>query len=113
MRMLVNASDLKVISVDGQDKFETSKTADGLIRLVDDKPVYALRNVIVKFRDENGSFDSVQNASVKLFRKPNHNFGELETLQFDGCVRVTPYVNGNNRLGLSIMADGIKEAPAK
>lgn len=110
MRINVNPADLKVISVDGQEEYESLKDRDGQLRLTDDKPVFALRNVVVKFRAEDGSFESVQNASVKLFRAPNHPLGELEILQLDGRVRVTPYVNGQNRLTLSIVADGIKEA---
>lgn len=110
MRINVNPADLKVISVDGQEDYESLKDRDGQLRLTDDKPVFALRNVVVKFRAEDGSFESVQNASVKLFRAPNHALGELEILQLDGRVRVTPYVNGQNRLALSIVADGIKEA---
>lgn len=109
MRMFINPADVKVVSVDGQKEFEPSKDNDGQLRLVDDKPVHQLRGVVVKFRAEDGTFSSVQNVSVKLFRAPSRPLGELEVVQLDGRVRVTPYVNGQNRLGLSITADGIKE----
>lgn len=110
MKMYINPADVKVVSTDGQDDFEPAKDANGQLRLVDDKPVFQLRRVIVKFRGEDGKFESAQNVSVKVFRAPTHSLGELEVVQLDGRVRVTPYVNGQNRLGLSITADGIKEA---
>ncbi|PJM78549.1 hypothetical protein [Bifidobacterium scaligerum] len=110
MRIFVNPADVKIVVLDGQKEFEPSKDASGQLRLTDDKPVYALRNIAVKFRGEDGGYELVQNASVKLFRAPSRQLGELEIVQLDGRVRVTPYVNGQNRIGLSIMADGIKEA---
>lgn len=49
-------------------------------------------------------------ASVKVFDKPTFPLEYLEAVQFKGNVRLTHYVTGNGRLGLSIIADGIVPA---
>lgn len=109
MKMFINPADVKIVSLDGQSDFEPSKDADGQLRLTDDKPVFMLRDIAVKFRNEDGGFELVKNVSVKLFKAPSRALNELEVVALDGRVRVTPYVNGQNRLGLSITADGVKE----
>lgn len=50
--------------------------------------------------------------SIKVFEKPDFELEYLTEVQFKGNVRLTHYVTNNNRLGLSIVADGIAPAGA-
>lgn len=51
-------------------------------------------------------------ANIKVFEKPDFELEYLTEVQFKGNVRLTHYVTNNNRLGLSIVADGIAPAGA-
>lgn len=50
--------------------------------------------------------------SIKVFEKPTFELEYLTEVEFKGNVRLTHYVTNNNRLGLSIVADGIAPAGA-
>lgn len=50
--------------------------------------------------------------SIKVFEKPDFELEYLTEVAFKGNVRLTHYVTSNNRLGLSIVADGIAPAGA-
>lgn len=50
--------------------------------------------------------------SIKVFEKPDFELEYLTEVHFKGNVRLTHYVTNNNRLGLSIVADGIAPAGA-
>lgn len=50
--------------------------------------------------------------SIKVFEKPDFELEYLTEVAFKGNVRLTHYVTNNNRLGLSIVADGITPAGA-
>ena len=50
--------------------------------------------------------------SIKVFEKPDFELEYLTEVAFKGNVRLTHYVTNNNRLGLSIVADGIAPAGA-
>lgn len=50
--------------------------------------------------------------AIKVFEKPDFELEYLTEVQFKGNVRLTHYVTNNNRLGLSIVADGIAPAGA-
>lgn len=50
--------------------------------------------------------------SIKVFEKPDFELEYLTEVAFKGNVRLTHYVANNNRLGLSIVADGIAPAGA-
>ena len=51
-------------------------------------------------------------ANIKVFEKPDFELEYLTEVHFKGNVRLTHYVANNNRLGLSIVADGIAPAGA-
>ena len=51
-------------------------------------------------------------ANIKVFEKPDFELEYLTEVAFKGNVRLTHYVTNNNRLGLSIVADGIAPAGA-
>lgn len=51
-------------------------------------------------------------ANIKVFEKPDFELEYLTEVAFKGNVRLTHYVANNNRLGLSIVADGIAPAGA-
>ena len=51
-------------------------------------------------------------ANIKVFEKPDFELEYLTEVAFKGNVRLTHYVTNNNRLGLSIVADGITPAGA-
>lgn len=50
--------------------------------------------------------------SIKVFEKPDFELEYLTEVHFKGNVRLTHYVTNTNRLGLSIVADGITPAGA-
>lgn len=50
--------------------------------------------------------------AIKVFEKPDFELEYLTEVVFKGNVRLTHYVTNNNRLGLSIVADGIAPAGA-
>lgn len=50
--------------------------------------------------------------SIKVFEKPDFELEYLTEVAFKGNVRLTHYVTNTNRLGLSIVADGIAPAGA-
>lgn len=51
-------------------------------------------------------------ANIKVFEKPAFELEYLTEVEFKGNVRLTHYVTSTNRLGLSIVADGIAPAGA-
>lgn len=70
------------------------------------KPYYVVE---VSARVEGKREKSI--TSIKVFEKPAFELEYLEEIQFKGNVRLTHYVISNtNRLGLSIVADGIVPA---
>lgn len=79
---------------------------DGSTKLVDDVPVYRV-SLAVSDREADRE---VQNVSVKLKNKPNGKIGKQFDVKLAGMVAITPYVTSANRLGLSIVADGIEQA---
>ena len=71
------------------------------------KPYYVVE---VSARVEGKRDKSI--ANIKVFEKPDFELEYLTEVQFKGNVRLTHYVTNNNRLGLSIVADGIAPAGA-
>ena len=71
------------------------------------KPYYVVE---VSARVEGKRDKSI--ANIKVFEKPDFELEYLTEVVFKGNVRLTHYVTNNNRLGLSIVADGIAPAGA-
>lgn len=71
------------------------------------KPFYTVE---VSARIEGKRDKSI--TAIKVFEKPDFELEYLTEVQFKGNVRLTHYVTNNNRLGLSIVADGIAPAGA-
>lgn len=71
------------------------------------KPYYVVE---VSARVEGKRDKSI--TSIKVFEKPDFELEYLTEVAFKGNVRLTHYVTNNNRLGLSIVADGIAPAGA-
>lgn len=71
------------------------------------KPYYTVE---VSARIEGKRDKSI--TAIKVFEKPDFELEYLTEVQFKGNVRLTHYVTNNNRLGLSIVADGIAPAGA-
>lgn len=71
------------------------------------KPYYTVE---VSARVEGKRDKSI--ANIKVFEKPDFELEYLTEVVFKGNVRLTHYVTNNNRLGLSIVADGIAPAGA-
>ena len=71
------------------------------------KPYYTVE---VSARIEGKRDKSI--TAIKVFEKPDFELEYLTEVVFKGNVRLTHYVTNNNRLGLSIVADGIAPAGA-
>lgn len=72
-----------------------------------DKPYYVVE---VSARVEGKRDKNI--TSIKVFEKPDFELEYLTEVAFKGNVRLTHYVTNTNRLGLSIVADGIAPAGA-
>ena len=75
------------------------------LKLVDGKPVYRVR-VVASDRESGREMDAV---SLKIKNKPAAKIGRTFDLKLAGAVTVTPYVTSANRLGWSLVADGLVE----
>lgn len=77
---------------------------DGQPRLVDGKPVYPLRGVIVKIAGQ-----TVEGATVKVRQVPAAVVPELTRANLKGDIRVTPWLPDNGRrIRYSVIADAIE-----
>lgn len=76
------------------------------LKLVDGKPVYRVRVVAT----EKETKRELSDVSLKVKNKPSAKIGRTFDLKLAGQVVVTPYVTSTNRLGFSIVADGLAEA---
>lgn len=77
---------------------------DGNPRLMDGKPVYPLRGVVVKV-----SGQTVEGASVKIRQIPSAVVPELTRATLKGDIRITPWLPDNGRrIRYSILADTIE-----
>lgn len=77
---------------------------DGNPRLVDGKPTYPLRGVVVKIAGQ-----TVEGASVKVRQIPSAVVPELTRTNLKGDVQVTPWLPDNGRrIRYSIIADAIE-----
>lgn len=92
---------------DDQEAAVTTDFQTGEVRLDKQtgKPFYSVE---VSARVEGKRDKSI--TKVKVLEKPDFELEYLTEVVFKGNVRLTHYVTNNNRLGLSIVADGI--APA-
>lgn len=75
------------------------------LKLVDGKPVFRVR-VTALDRESGREMDAV---SLRIKSKPQAKIGRTFDLKLAGQVTVTPYVTSANRLGWSIVADGLAE----
>lgn len=79
---------------------------NGNSRLVDGKPTYPLRGVVVKIDGQ-----TVEGASVKVRQVPSAVVPELIRATLKGDVRITPWLpDGGRRIRYSILADAIEMA---
>lgn len=77
---------------------------DGNPRLVDGKPVFPLRGVVVKVDGQ-----TVEGATVKVRQVPSGTVPELTRANLTGDVRITPWLPDNGRrIRYSILADGVE-----
>lgn len=77
---------------------------DGNPRLVDGKPVYPLRGVVVKVDGQ-----TVEGATVKVRQVPSGTVPELTRANLKGDIRITPWLpDGGRRIRYSILADTIE-----
>lgn len=76
------------------------------LKLVDGKPVYRIRVTAI----DKESHRELSDVSLKVKAKPAGKIGRTFDLRLAGTVVVTPYVTSSNRLGFSIVADGLVEA---
>lgn len=75
---------------------------DGTLRLVDGKPVYPLRNTVI--RDSDGN--TVRASSVKVHTLPTATIDALTPLRCINC-RITPWLDGR-QIALSVVADHVE-----
>lgn len=94
---------------DDQEAAVTTDFQTGEVRLDKQtgKPFYTVE---VSARIEGKRDKSI--TAIKVFEKPDFELEYLTEVVFKGNVRLTHYVTNNNRLGLSIVADGIAPAGA-
>jgi len=94
---------------DDQEAALTTDFQTGEVRLDKQtgKPFYTVE---VSARIEGKRDKSI--TAIKVFEKPDFELEYLTEVVFKGNVRLTHYVTNNNRLGLSIVADGIAPAGA-
>ncbi|KFI56342.1 hypothetical protein [Bifidobacterium callitrichos] len=108
IRMDVNTA-LKNFEFDLKHSFDPADAQpvmrDGAPRLYDGVPAYRLE---VTVNDRNTD-DEVRNASVKVKHLPSAKLNKQFDIKPVGDVTVTPYVTNDNRLGWSIVFDGIAE----
>ena len=92
------------LSLDAIDPKQISPVADsdGALRLVDGKPVYPLRNVVV--RDADGQ--TVRASSVKVHTLPTTQVSSLTPLRCVDCL-ITPWADGR-QIALSVIADHVE-----
>lgn len=105
MQIPTNAN-ITVIPTDDLDPttLRPATGQDGQPRLVDGKPVYPLRGVVVKIAGQ-----TVEGASVKVRQIPAAVVPELTRANLKGDVRVTPWLpDGGRRIRYSILADTIE-----
>lgn len=77
---------------------------DGNPRLVDGKPTYPLRGVVVKADGQ-----TVEGATVKIRQIPSAVVPELTRAPLKGDIRITPWLpDGGRRIRYSILADGVE-----
>lgn len=78
--------------------------SDGNPRLMDGKPVFPLRGVVVKVDGQ-----TVEGATVKVRQVPSGTVPELTRANLTGDVRITPWLPDNGRrIRYSILADGVE-----
>lgn len=75
------------------------------LKLVDGRPVFRVR-VTALDRETGREMDAV---GLKIKSKPQAKIGRTFDLRLAGQVTVTPYVTSANRLGWSVVADGLAE----
>lgn len=105
MQIPTNAN-ITVIPTDDLDPtaLRPATDADGQPRLVDGKPVYPLRGVVVKV---NGQ--TAEGATVKVRQVPSVVVPELTRATLKGDIRITPWLpDGGRRIRYSILADGVE-----
>lgn len=105
MQIPTNAN-ITVIPTDDLDPsaLRPATDPDGNPRLVDGKPVYPLRGVVVKV---NGQ--TVEGATVKVRQVPSAVVPELTRATLKGDIRITPWLpDGGRRIRYSILADGVE-----
>lgn len=105
MRIPTTAT-ITVIPTDDIDPTALKPAADqdGSPRLVDGKPIYPLRGVVVKIAGQ-----TVEGASVKVRQIPAAVVPELTRANLKGDVQVTPWLPDNGRrIRYSIIADAIE-----
>lgn len=76
--------------------------ADGVLRMVDDAPVFPLRGVMI--RDADGQV--LQTSTVRVRATPTTLIPALTALRCVNCV-VTPWVR-DGRIALSVLADHVE-----
>lgn len=78
--------------------------SDGNPRLMDGKPVFPLRGVVVKVDGQ-----TVEGATVKVRQVPSGTVPELTRATLRGDIRITPWLpDGGRRIRYSILADGVE-----
>lgn len=97
---------ITVIPTDDIDPATLKPAADqdGNPRLVDGKPAYPLRGVVVKIAGQ-----TVEGATVKVRQLPSALVPELTRVSLKGDVRITPWLpDSGRRIRYSILADAIE-----
>ena len=105
MQIPTNAN-ITVIPTDDLDPsaLRPATDPDGNPRLVDGKPTYPLRGVVVKVDGQ-----TVEGATVKVRQVPSAVVPELTRATLKGDIRITPWLpDGGRRIRYSILADTIE-----
>lgn len=72
----------------------------------DGRKIYGLRDVVVKTKNNDGSFKADKSVSISV--KNPIDLADLTKYELTGEVEVTHYVQNTGRIAVSILADGIK-----
>lgn len=102
MRIIVPAITALALDPIDPERITPMANSDGTLRLIDGKPVYTLRNVVVRDADGN----TVRASSVKVHTVPANPVAELTSLRCVDC-RITPWIDGR-QVALSVVADRVE-----
>lgn len=104
MTTFTSTDSFKILGMGSEPKARTDK--DGNPKLFDGKPTFSLGGIAVKSGSNGGRLPGV---SVHCLEPVNLELGRQYVTK--GKIFITPYVQSNGFVGLSIVASEIQEAP--